>query len=610
MDQLAALGWAIVDQGGGMIPTNPAASLRENFREWLLPTVFHEAVRAINPWLTSRQLEDLRSQILRQPNRTLLESNEALQALLFKAQVDLNEVTGEADPVVKLIDFEHPERNTFHAINQFRIDTPGCVKQFIIPDLVLFVNGIPLVVVEAKIGDANTANPMHAAFEQMLRYRNGREDTKAAGLREGEPRLFHTNLLVITTCGEKAAYGSVTSDYEHFFPWKDIWPEKFAKYAPPLGVEREQERLIQGILPPETLLDILRSCSVFMDTDSGRRVKVVCRYQQYRAARKMLARLRAGKNADERSGVVWHTQGSGKSLTMVFVARMIRASRDLSDFKIVMVNDRVDLEEQLTATAKLIGGKVNVIESSDALRRQLGTDASDLNMVMVHKFMEREEELPMVVREALGSYKTPPSGANFGIVNRSERILLMIDEAHRTQGSDLGDNVFEAFPNAIRIAFTGTPLITEKHGNRRTVKRFGDYIDTYKLMDAVHDGATLQILYEGRTAETALKDKHGFDTKFEDLFRKRSYMEIEAIKKKYGASGDLLEAEKRIGAIARDLVNHYVNNILPDGFKAQVVCHSKIAAIRYQKSISDALRERVENERLKTKPDDDLINNR
>jgi type I restriction enzyme R subunit len=607
LDQLAALEWTIVDQGNGMIPSEPAASLRENFREWLLPQIFRDAVRTINPWLSDRQLEDLRSQILRQPNRTLLESNETIQKLLFKAQVDRNEISGEADPVVKLIDFEYPQNNVFHAINQFRIDTPGCVKNFIIPDIVLFVNGIPLVVVEAKIGDANTANPMHAAFEQLLRYRNGRDETKAAGLREGEPRLFHSNLLLITTCGEKAAYGSITSGYEHFYPWKDIWPEKFTDYSPPLGTEREQERLIQGMLPPETLLDVLRSCSVFMDTDSGKRVKVVCRYQQYRAAKKMLARLRSGNDAEERSGVVWHTQGSGKSLTMVFVARMIRASEDLSDFKIVMVNDRVDLEKQLTQTAKLIGGKVNVIDSSDELRKQLGTDASDLNMVMVHKFMEREVELPASLKIALVASPIPRWGKNFGIVNRSERILLMIDEAHRTQGSDLGDNVFEAFPNATRIAFTGTPLITEKHGNKRTVKRFGDYIDTYKLMDAVEDGATLQILYEGRTAETALKDKHGFDTKFEDLFRKRNYAEIEAIKKKYGAYGDLLEAENRIGAIARDLVNHYVNNILPDGFKAQVVCHSKIAAIRYQKSIREALTEQVDSERQKNPQDAELI---
>jgi type I restriction enzyme R subunit len=613
LDQLAALGWTVIDQGQGFIPTDPTVSLRDTFREWLLPDVFRDAVRAINttsdgtPWLTDRQLDDLRSQILRQPNRTLLEANEAAQALFLKAQVDRNELTGESDPVVQLIDFARPERNRFHAINQFRIDTPGCVKSCIIPDIVLFVNGIPLVVIEAKIGDATTANPMHEAFVQLLRYRNGRSETAAAGLREGEPRLFHTNLLLVRTCGEKAEFGTITSGEEHFYAWKDICREEHRSYTPPLGVEREQERLIQGLLAPATLVEVLRNCTVFMDTDSGKRVKVVCRYQQYRAARRIVERLRTGKTLEERSGVVWHTQGSGKSLTMVFVARMLRASKDLEDFKILLVNDRIDLEEQLAATAKLIGGKVNVIDSTIELRTHLSTDASDLNMVMVHKFMERAEALPPMVAEALTSYRPLPSGETFGVVNRSERILLMIDEAHRTQGSDLGENIFEAFPNATRIAFTGTPLITEQHGTKRTVKRFGEYIDTYKLMDAVHDGATLQILYEGRTADTALKDKHGFDTKFEDLFRHRNEEELLAIKKKYGASGDILEAEQRINAIARDLVEHYLDNILPDGFKAQVVCHSKLAALRYQKAIREALAERLDREKLKATPDLELI---
>jgi type I restriction enzyme, R subunit len=613
LDQLATLGWTVIDQGQGFIPCDPTASLRESFREWFLPEVFRESVRAINRtadgthWLTDRQLDDLRSQLLRQPNRTLLEANEAIHALFLKAQVDRNEITGESDPVVQLIDFAHPERNRFHAINQFRIDTPGCVKTSIILDIVLFVNGITLVVIEAKIGDATTANPMHAAFEQLLRYRNGRPETLAAGLREGEPRLFHTNLLLIRTCGEKAEFGTITSGHEHFYAWKDIWPEENRTYTPPLGIEREQERLIQGLLAPATLLDVLRTCTVFMDTDSGKRVKVVCRYQQYRAARRIIERLRTGRTPEERSGVVWHTQGSGKSLTMVFVARMLRASRDLADFKILLVNDRIDLEEQLAATAKLIGGKVNVIESTAELREHLSTEASDINMVMVHKFMERSETLPLRVAEALSSYRALPSGETFGVVNPSERILLMIDEAHRTQGSDLGENIFEAFPNATRIAFTGTPLISEQHGSKRTVKRFGEYIDTYKLMDAVHDGATLQILYEGRTADTALKDKHGFDTKFEDLFGHRSDEELAAIKKKYGASGDILEAEQRIAAIARDLVDHYIDNILPDGFKAQVVCHSKLAAIRYQKAIREALAERIDREKLKPVPDFALI---
>ena len=170
-----------------------------------------------------------------------------------------------------------------------------------------------------------------------------------------------------------------------------------------------------------------------------------------------------------------------------------------------------------------------------------------------------------------------------------------------------GDNLFEAFPNAARVAFTGTPLITERHGGRKTHKRFGEYIDTYKLMDSVNDGVTLQILYEGKTADTALNEKHAFDEAFEDLFKERSAEDLLAIKKKYGATGDLLEAENRINAIAKDLVAHYVDNILPNGFKAQVVCHSKLACIRYQSGIRTALNERIAAEALKAAPDAEQI---
>jgi len=286
---------------------------------------------------------------------------------------------------------------------------------------------------------------------------------------------------------------------------------------------------------------------------------------------------------------------------------MLRASRDLADYKIVLVNDRRDLEEQLGDTATLIGGRVNVIETRAGLRQHLATDSSDISMVMIHKFQEHKQTLTNTVAEALGTYLAMPSGKTFGVVNTSDRIILMIDEAHRTQSSDLGDNLFEAFPNATRIAFTGTPLITERHGEKKTHKRFGEYIDTYRLMDAVNDGATLQILYEGKTADSALNEKHAFDEAFEDLFRDRSEEELLAIKKKYGATGDILEAENRINAIARDMVAHYVDNILPNGFKAQVVCHSKLACIRYQNGIKSALAERLAREEAKASPDSDLI---
>jgi type I restriction enzyme R subunit len=633
LDQLASLSWQVADQGPG-VPTDPTSSFRTSFREVILEGVFRQSLNAINltgqgrPWLTDKQTSDLIDEILNQPAKSLVEANEAVLKLLYRAQVDVNEVTGEQYPNVKLIDFDQPDRNHFLAINQFRIDTPGAGKGFIIPDIVLFVNGLPLVVIECKDANDFTANPMFEAFQQLMRYSDQREETKQAGLREGEPKLFFTNQLLIRTSGDYADFGTITAtDEEFFFPWKDIYPEKYRQFTPPLGHVRQQETLIQGMLPKETLLDLVRTCTVFMSVNAVR-AKIVARYQQYRALCKIIDRLRTGQTPEERSGVVWHTQGSGKSLTMVFVIRKLRMCDDLKDYKVCLINDCIDLEEQLGETAELTGEKVTYISSSDDLKARLKGTASNLNMVMIHKFQENQRrDLPDYLDDALGDL---PVYAPLGLVNSSERILLMIDEAHRTQSGDLGDNLFEAFPNATRLAFTGTPLIVVKD-KKTTAQRFGQYIDKYKLQDAVNDGTTVQILYEGKTPDTAVKDKSKFDQKvddlaakhvasqmrksgnvslvrkiadrenrlFDDLVRELSDEEILTLKKKWGTTGDILEAEQRIEAIAADMVNHYVVNILPNGFKAQVVCTSKMAAVHYKKFIDKAIAECLAVEQAK-----------
>jgi type I restriction enzyme R subunit len=641
LDQLDALDWRVIDQGPG-IPTDPTKSLRASFREVTLRDVFNQAVRGINTtpdgrtWLTDKQLDDLHDELFGHSGRSLVENNEAVLKLLFRSQVDANELTGEQYPNVKLIDFEHPERNQFHAINQFRIDTPGATKGFIIPDIVLFVNGLPLAVIECKVANVFTSNPMFEAFQQLMRYSDQREETKQSGLREGEPRLFFTNQLLIRTSGEQADIGTITStDEEFFFPWRDIYPEKYRTSTPPLGKVRPQETLIQGVLPKETLLDLIRTCSIFMDVGKVR-AKVVARYQQYRAVCKIIDRLRKGKTPNDRSGVIWHTQGSGKSLTMVFVIRKLRMCDDLKDYKVCLVNDRTDLEDQLGDTAALTGEKVTFIESSHDLKQKLATDSSNLNMVMLHKFNENpNRDVPDYLQDVIDL----PKYESFGMVNDSERILLMIDEAHRSQSGDLGDNLFEAFPQATRLAFTGTPLIVVKD-KKKTVERFGKYIDKYRLQDAVDDGVTVQILYEGKTADSAVSHKSEFDEKvnqlaeqhvasqmrkaenvetlrrianrenrkFDDLVKERTADEILALKKKWGTSDDLFEAEPRIKEIASDLVGHYIANILPNGFKAQVVCSSKLAAVRYKKFIDEAVAERLAAEEGKPiwagKPED------
>ncbi len=637
LDQLKALGWTVIDQSAGShvgdIPEDPSASLREHFRQVGLKGVFFDSVRSFNltedgrPWLTDGQLEVLWDQIFRRSTRSLVEANEEVQKLLYKTQVDVNELTGEEYPVVKLIDFHTPAANSFHAVNQFRIDTPGRVKEMIIPDIVLFINGLPIAVIECKKISPNAANPMADAFEQLLRYSDQREETHLSGLHEGEPRLFITNQLLIRTTGEEAEFGTITStDEEFFYPWRSIFPEQHRQYEPPLGVERAQEIMIQGMFPKEILIDLIRTCTVFMDAGK-KRVKVFARHQQYRAVVKIIDRLREKSTPEERSGVIWHTQGSGKSLTMVFVLRKLRMCEDLKDYKVCLICDRVDLEEQLTRTANLSGEKVTTIDSRDTMRDVLSTDASNLNMVMVHKFMgERNDDVPDYLREALPI----PRFERIGVINESDRILLMIDEAHRSHGSDLGDNLVEAFPNATRLAFTGTPLIVVKK-DERTIARFGDYIDKYMLLDAVEDNATVGILYEGKTADAAVDHKHEFDTKvdelarrhveaqmrravnveklkkiagkthkpLDDLVRKRTDAEILELKQKWGTSGDLLEADARIEEIARDLVNHYIDEILPNGFKAQVVASSQRAAVKYRRFIEQSIEERLVYERSK-----------
>ncbi|MBV5337917.1 MAG: type I restriction endonuclease subunit R, partial [Deltaproteobacteria bacterium] len=212
----------------------------------------------------------------------------------------------------------------FIAINQFRIDTPGSSRNAIIPDIVLFVNGLPFIVVECK--DKTVAEPLSEALNQINRYANRRDDDY--GVAEGEERLFHYNLFSIITHGTEARFGTITGEFDHFLNWKDIFPETF-RTIPVRPDEQRQEVLIHGMLNQAILLDILKNFTVFMEIKKGELVKVVCRYQQYRAVGKMVDRLRSGQTPFERSGVIWHTQGSGKSLTMVFLVKKLRDSDDL-----------------------------------------------------------------------------------------------------------------------------------------------------------------------------------------------------------------------------------------------------------------------------------------
>jgi type I restriction enzyme R subunit len=608
LEKLREIGWKVIDKGNGGIPQDPAETMRTSFSEIVLKEEFYQKLKDLNDWITEEQKAYCYRKIT-EIDKPLIDANHEIHNMLLEG-IHLptkNEVTGEANPTAKIINFDHYKENSFIAINQFRVDTNN-TKPFIIPDIVCFVNGLPLVVVECK--DEDVSEPMSEAYDQIKRYANQRiiDDPFAEGIEEGCQRLFHTNLFSVITRGVEARCGTISADFDFYLNWKDIFPEEYAEGINIDPAER-QEILIKGMFNHEILIDIFRNFTLFMHRDDTV-VKIICRYQQYRAVGKMLRKLESGTDWKSRSGVIWHTQGSGKSLTMVFLVRKMRHIRELHDYRILMVVDRHDLEDQLAETAEYTGElrhdpktkKVqNIVENRQQLVKLEG-DTADLNLVMIHKFGENKEySLESLIKAGI-----VPQYETFPVINESSKILVLIDEAHRSQGGEMGDNLFQAFPNAARIGFTGTPLITPRH-KATTCERFGqkagDFIDTYKMNDAVKDHATVDIKYIGRKSDDSIPYKEDFDYAFEETFKNRTQEERIEIMRRYGTMVAYLENADRIMKIARDMLEHYVSEILPNGFKAQVVGASILAAVRYKRAFEILIPEFIRKE--EQKPDEE-----
>jgi type I restriction enzyme R subunit len=602
LEKLRLLGWRVIDQGLG-VPQEPDKSLRTTFKEVVLPQVFKDSIKAINKtddgreWLNDRQLDEILFEIQNFAGKGLHEANKEIHRMLLKGtSVSKNELTGEQNPTVRLVDYKNFKNNSFIAINQFRILTPGASRTGIIPDIVLFLNGMPVVVVEAK--DFDVAEPLSEAYIQVSRYANTRQDDY--GFKEGEEKLFHYNIFSIITYGREARVGTISADFDFYNNWVDIFPEEYKTIQISPDEER-QEVLIQGMLNKEILVDILKHFTLFMEIKKGTEVKIVARYNQYRAVGKIIKNFREGTTPMEKGGVIWHTQGSGKSLTMVFLIRKLRSCDDLKDLKIIFIIDRTDLEDQLSETAALTGEPVLIINRRNQLNR-LNDDTGDVNMVMIHKFLDENN----VSAQSLIDANIIPTFKEFEIINKSDRILLLIDEAHRTQGGDMGDNLFKAFPKAVRIGFTGTPLLTERH-EIKTHERFGKFIDFYKFDKAVSDRATIEIKYIGKVSKDKLDDKEAFDTEFEDMFEHRTQEEKEEIQRRYGTFIAYLESKDRIAKISKSIVEHYYNDILVNGFKAQVVGSSIVGAVRYKYELENAIKNKIEELKALQDVDEDRL---
>ncbi len=546
---------------------------RENFNQVILEQELRDSLLRINPWLEEDQIFDIIREISVPQKNTLLEANQEILEKILENTSAENRKTGERSETVKFLDFKEPDKNSFIAISQFKVSIPG-TENYVIPDIVLFINGLPLVVVECK--SPSIANPTGEAIEQLFRYQNRRGVNT-----EGNERLFWYNQLVIATCRQVAKYSTITGDFEHFLEWKDPYPSKLSDIDTEESQSvSSQQVLVQGMLRKENLLNIIQSFILFQTNSKGRKIKVVPRYQQYRAVSKIIDRLRSADTPQEKGGIVWHTQGSGKSLTMMFVVRKMYREERLSGYKVVFITDRTALEKQLRDTAKSLDYTVKVASKISSLKKYLQTDTPDIVMGMIHKFQEHE------------------LSQKFPVLNLSDKILVMIDEAHRSQYKILGANLEESLPNAVKIAFTGTPI-------EKTESTFGDYIDRYSIRQAVEDGVTVEIVYEGRTHRGEVSDSQSMNQKFEDVFQSIDDETRKKILNRYTWKA-YLEAQETIRDKARDMISHYIAHIFTNKFKAQVVAVSRIAAIRYKKVLEEALQEKILELRKSPQPNLDM----
>ena len=589
IDQLVRMGWSYTT---GNVD-HPSATGRDTFRDVLLKDDLREALHRINldpsgrPWLDERRISQAISSLERISAPNLIEANQKATHLLLKGtEVDGVEGWDQGRArLARFVDWDNPEANTFRVVDQFRVDEPGGqALRYILPDLVLFVNGIPVGVVECK--SPHQENPLEAAVDQLQRYSNRRRAMGLTDLDEGNEELFYYNQLLVATSFDEARLGTITAKAVHFLEWKDTAPVPEAEVAAALGTTHlsSQQRLVAGVLRPGNLLEILRHFTLFK-TERGQTLKLVARYQQFRAVKYAIDRLLSGKTRkedgeyDRRGGIIWHTQGSGKSLTMVFLVRAMRAHPQLRSFKIAVVTDRQDLEKQLSDTAELTDEPLRVARSSSELQGLLAEKGPGLVFGLIQKYQGDEGERAEV------SDPLPT-------LNRDESILVLVDEAHRSHTSSLHANLMNALPNCAKIGFTGTPILMG--AKKRTHEIFGSFIDRYTIQQAVADGATVPILYEGRTQSAAVSGGGELDELFEDFFHDRSAEEMEKIREKYATRGNVLEARRLIEAKARDMLRHYVENILPNGFKAQVVAVSRLAAARYDEAFRLAKDELLE----------------
>ena len=576
IEQLNSLGWEYIH--GSIISPDGEKSERENYEQIILVERFRKAVSKINPHIPQEAQEQAIQKIQRIYSPDLLHNNESFhEYLVEKVKIPYQQDGFESSYEVALIDFDNIENNQFLVVNQYTIIENNVNKR---PDILLFVNGIPLVVIELKNAADENAT-IDSAFNQIQTY-------KAL-----IPGLFTYDAICIISDGLECKAGSVSAGIKRYMAWKSAEGVKEAsRFTPQL------ETLIKGMLNPKTLLDIVRNFIVFQKTKKEdpktgitqiNTEKILAAYHQYYAVNKAVqsAIKASGANGDKRGGVVWHTQGSGKSLSMVFYAGKLITADAMQNPTIVVITDRNDLDDQLfdtfAASMQLLRQEPVQAESREHLKKLLRVASGGIVFTTIQKF------LPEIGKE------------EYDQLSDRRNIIVIADEAHRTQYGfeaslkDVKDKeskevigqriaygfakyMRDALPNATYIGFTGTPI---EGTDVNTPQVFGNYVDIYDIAKSVEDGSTVRIYYESRLAKVNL-DAEGkklieeFDKELEE---DEEVTEKQKAKAKWSKLEAIVGNNHRLKNLAKDIVNHFEQRQKVFDGKAMIVAMSRRIAV-------------------------------
>ncbi|GAB6053109.1 type I restriction endonuclease subunit R [Magnetospira thiophila] len=554
LEWLSGLGYAVA-HGPDISPDGPTPE-RVSYDQVLLVTRLRAALERINPHLPSETIDEVLRKIQQTETPSLVEENRRLHRYLVDGvPVEITRADGSiGGDTAYLIDCDDPDRNDWLAVNQYTVIENRNNRR---PDVVLFVNGLPLAVIELKNPGYENAT-LDGAFNQLQTYK------------DQIPSLFRTNAVLLTSDGLQARLGSLTANLERFMPWRTVDGSAVApKGAPELGT------MIEGVFDKARFLTLIRDFTVFGDTGSGL-IKIVAGYHQFHAVRHAVESTIAASSpeGDRRVGVIWHTQGSGKSLLMAFYAGQLIAHPAMENPTVIVITDRNDLDDQLFGTfatcRDLLRQTPQQADSREDLQKVLTRPSGGVIFTTIQKFSPERGE------------------TDYPVLTDRRNVVVIADEAHRSQygfrakverktgeiSYGFAKYLRDALPNASFIGFTGTPIEKE---DVNTPAVFGEYIDVYDINRGVEDGATVPIYYESRLARIELDEDVAplIDDEVAELTEDEVAGEQEKLKRKWANVEAVVGAEKRLAMVAEDLVQHFEDRVAGMAGKAMIVCMSR-----------------------------------